>query len=366
MLKKLTGPKAVAFIVVVAAMAIAAFVAVSRAQGPAQPPQPRVVVTITQLRPDMITTWDDLQKNEMIPAQKKAGLPWRHTLGNGISGQSFTRVTIGPFAKYAELDMPGGFITRAVSAEANANYNAKIRQTILSQHQSIATLQVNESIVNNSTTMLPFQIVQGASHIAIGYEYAHAARRIYLDGSPHPEGADFWMGDSRGRWEGDTLVVDVVGFNGKTWLGGNLGNRPPGDTGGGTITSDSLHVVERWRLVDADTLEFYCALARQCFINEYVWITTPEELGRVREVERVRASVVCDLARRQRDRQREGPRARPAASTVAARGPGTDRLRRREAGSATRDRRVAGWPRCADALTRRYRHAREVARGRAD
>ena len=143
MLKKLTGPRAIALIVIVAAVSIAAFVAVSRAQGPAQPAQPRIVVTVTQLRPDMITTWEDLQKNEMIPAQKKAGLPWRHTLGNGISGQSFTRVTIGPLAKYAELDMPGGFITRAVSAEANANYNAKLRPTILSQRNSIMTLQVN-------------------------------------------------------------------------------------------------------------------------------------------------------------------------------------------------------------------------------
>jgi hypothetical protein len=55
----------------------------------------------------MVITWEDLQKNEMIPAQKKTGLPWRHTLGNGASGQSFTRVTIGPLASYAQLDMPG-------------------------------------------------------------------------------------------------------------------------------------------------------------------------------------------------------------------------------------------------------------------
>ena len=61
-----------------AAIALAAIVAVSRAQAPAQqtPPE-RIQVTIIQVKPDMQTTWEDLQKNEMIPAQKKAGLPWR-------------------------------------------------------------------------------------------------------------------------------------------------------------------------------------------------------------------------------------------------------------------------------------------------
>src|SRR5262245_26856265 len=81
----------------------------------------------------------------------------------------------------------------------------------------------------------PFQIVQSAQHVAIGYEYAHAARRVYLDGSKHPEALDFWMGDSRGRWEGDTLVVDVSNFNGKTWF-----------DRAGNFASDTLHVVERY------------------------------------------------------------------------------------------------------------------------
>ena len=60
----------------------------------------------------------------------------------------------------------------------------------------------------------PFQIVQTPKHIAMLYEYAHANRTIYTDGSPHLAGAidSFWMGDSRGRWEGDTLVVDVDPF----------------------------------------------------------------------------------------------------------------------------------------------------------
>ena len=45
------------------------------------------------------------------------------------------------------------------------------------------------------------------------YQYAHAYRTIYLDGTKHLDGADFWMGDSRGHWEGATLVIDVANFN---------------------------------------------------------------------------------------------------------------------------------------------------------
>ena len=81
----------------------------------------------------------------------------------------------------------------------------------------------------------PFQIVQGPTYIMIGYEYAHASRRIALDGTPHPEVVDSWMGDSRGHWEGDTLVVDVRSFNGRTWF-----------DRAGNFHSDALRVVERY------------------------------------------------------------------------------------------------------------------------
>src|ERR1700719_564086 len=57
----------------------------------------------------------------------------------------------------------------------------------------------------------PFEIVQTPKTIAISYEFAHALRNILMDGTPHPDGLpDTWMGDSRGHWEGDTLVVDVT------------------------------------------------------------------------------------------------------------------------------------------------------------
>jgi hypothetical protein len=95
----------------------------------------------------------------------------------------------------------------------------------------------------------PFQIIQTAKYIAISHEFAHTQRIIYVDGSPHVEALDFWMGDSRGRWENDTLVVDSIDFNDQTWFD-NAGN----------FHSDKLHVVERFTPIDATHLNYEVTL----------------------------------------------------------------------------------------------------------
>ena len=91
----------------------------------------------------------------------------------------------------------------------------------------------------------PFRIVQTPQYVAILYEYIHITRIIYLNGTPHPDGIDFWMGDSRGHWEGDTLVADVADFNDQTWF-----DRV------GDFHSDALHVVERYSFIDKDHLNY--------------------------------------------------------------------------------------------------------------
>jgi len=92
----------------------------------------------------------------------------------------------------------------------------------------------------------PFEIVQTPKTIAIAYEFAHALRNIPMDGSPHPDGLpDTWMGDSRGRWQGDTLVVDVNSFNDQTWF-----------DHAGNFHSDALHVVERYTLANPDHISY--------------------------------------------------------------------------------------------------------------
>jgi hypothetical protein len=87
----------------------------------------------------------------------------------------------------------------------------------------------------------PFQIVQTPAQVTLLYEYVHTVRSIRLD-SPHPEGPiEWWMGDSRGRWDGDTLVVDVIHFTDQTRFDRS-----------GNYHSAALHVVERYTRTGPD------------------------------------------------------------------------------------------------------------------
>ena len=64
----------------------------------------------------------------------------------------------------------------------------------------------------------PFRINQTSELTAVTFEYSHAYRWIWTNGTDHPEALEFWMADSRGHWEGDTLVVSVADFNNQTWF----------------------------------------------------------------------------------------------------------------------------------------------------
>ena len=97
------------------------------------------------------------------------------------------------------------------------------------------------------------QIVQTPGYVLILYEWIHAYRFIPLDGRPHVAGdIRLWNGDSRGRWEGDTLVVDVTNFH----VDAKNYNNQPWLDGHGSFYSDALHVVERWTLADATTIRY--------------------------------------------------------------------------------------------------------------
>lgn len=91
----------------------------------------------------------------------------------------------------------------------------------------------------------PVQIVQIPGQVLMLFEYDHFIRRIYTDGRPHDlQQGPLWMGDSIGKWVGDTLVVDTVSFNDKTLI--DRVGRPH---------SASLHLVERIRRIDHDSME---------------------------------------------------------------------------------------------------------------
>jgi len=91
----------------------------------------------------------------------------------------------------------------------------------------------------------PFEITQTPKHIGIAYEFAHATRTIFLDGTPHMEDLDFWMGDGRGRWEGDTLVIDTVSLGDQSWF-----------DQAGNFHSDALKVTERLTPTDANHIDY--------------------------------------------------------------------------------------------------------------
>ena len=138
----------------------------------------------------------------------------------------------------ATLDVPAG---RGVVEGGSIPYQAwalEKRKANFAQRASLdPERKCNLPGVPRITYMpYPFQIVQQADKISILYEYLHAVRYVQMNDNPHPRGPiEWWMGDSRGRWEGNTLVVDVIHFNDLTWL-----------DRAGNFHSTALHVVERY------------------------------------------------------------------------------------------------------------------------
>jgi hypothetical protein len=102
------------------------------------------------------------------------------------------------------------------------------------------------------------QIIQRPGFAFVFTEAYPVFRIIPTTGRPHTSDQYLFpthMGDSAARWEADTLVVDVLSFNGEGWLA-SPDDKPTQASTGVWPTSDALHVVERWRRVDADTLEY--------------------------------------------------------------------------------------------------------------
>ncbi len=116
------------------------------------------------------------------------------------------------------------------------------------------------------TEPMPLEIVQTPKEVVILYESFRAWRRIPINAKlEHPDDlTPTWMGDSVGRWEGDTFVVDTVGFNDKTWIAGN-----------GTIHSEKMHVVERYTLNDDGSMSWAAT------VDDPVVLTKPYVTGAV-------------------------------------------------------------------------------------
>jgi hypothetical protein len=130
--------------------------------------------------------------------------------------------------------LPGALAQKEANFSARATDDPRLR---------CYTLGVPRSVYYPA----PFQILERDRDLTLVHQFGNQVRTIHTNGTLHPTEThqEFWLGDSRGHWEGDTLVVDVTDFNDRTWF-----------DRAGDYHSTELHVVERWRFVDRDTIAY--------------------------------------------------------------------------------------------------------------
>jgi hypothetical protein len=147
----------------------------------------------------------------------------------------------------AIVDPPDGKIPYLPAALARRQENYKNRSKDPVSHC------FKPGVPRITYTPFPFQITQNPNWIQVTYEFVHNHRNIYLNGSTHLEGIDFYNGDSRAKWDGDTLVVDVTNLNDDP-------ERPTWIDASGNYHSDALHVVERYTRTGPDNMTYRATL----------------------------------------------------------------------------------------------------------
>ena len=166
------------------------------------------------------------------------------------------------------VDPGDGRIPYLPSAVATRDENYRNRETADPQ-----TLCFQPGVPRATYVPEPFQIFQEPGRVFIVYQHVHAYRIVYTDGREHYDpGIEFYMGDSRGHWEGSTLVVDVRNFKEETWL-----------DGAGNYHSTALRVVERYTPTSMERM-VYEATIEDPEVFERPW-TIRMELERLPEPE---------------------------------------------------------------------------------
>jgi hypothetical protein len=153
------------------------------------------------------------------------------------------------------VDPPNGKVPVTASAEAQRDYDlAHVADSY--EHQTSWERCITRGV---PAGMFPagynnaYQILQTPGYVVILSEMIHEVRMIPVDGRPHlPQSVRQWNGDSRGHWEGDTLVVDTTNFNGK----GMIATSAATGRIKGIHESEALHTIERFKRVDANTISY--------------------------------------------------------------------------------------------------------------
>ena len=145
----------------------------------------------------------------------------------------------GPAGPSVIVDPPDGKLPYLPAAKEKMKDNAAHRQS-----DPVGYCHMH-GVPRTMVPPFPLSIVQDGQYVVMLFETEHGVRIIPMDGRPHLKNYRSWEGDSRGRWEGDTLVIDVTGLNGKTWL-----------DQAGNFVDENEHVVERLTMMDADTIVY--------------------------------------------------------------------------------------------------------------
>jgi hypothetical protein len=143
-------------------------------------------------------------------------------------------------SKSIVVDPPDGRIPYRPEAFAKRRENYRTRATA-----DPSTKCYQAGVPRATYLPTPLQILQSPGNFAIVYQENHAFRVFHPEGPPHFDATDWWMGDTRYRWDGNTLMADVAAITDQVWF----------DQAGNYHSTD-VHIVERYRMTAADTLEY--------------------------------------------------------------------------------------------------------------
>ena len=153
------------------------------------------------------------------------------------------------------VDPPDGRVPLRPEAEAARN-NARARESDSFEFMSVWDRCITRGVPGG---MFPagynnaYQIVQKPGYMLIHYEMIHEPRIIPIDGRAHlPASVRLWNGDSRGRWQATTLVVDTTNYNDRGWIA----TQAAAGRIKGVPQTESLHVVERFTPIDKNTIDY--------------------------------------------------------------------------------------------------------------
>jgi hypothetical protein len=219
-------------------------------------------------QPDISGMWEP---GPGRPMENPRGEPWRRPAGaTGGNNAAYTFFPPGealPGGRSADrspmiFDPPDAIIPLQPWAIAKRDEIIANQDKVQFLDPRVRCVQSGIPRANLPVFYNSYQFLQTPGHVIILYEWNHMTRVIPLDGRPHlPANIRLANGDSRGRWEGNTLVVDVTNFSDDTWVVGH-GAPPEGapasaiTTGHGIVHSDQLHVIERFTMIDRDTIRY--------------------------------------------------------------------------------------------------------------